>query len=121
MTDCRPLFSILTGTRNRATLLAAAIESVLAQEFTNYEHIIIDAASTDNTAAVLAAHPHLRAVSEPDLGFFDGLNKGLRMVRGEIIGFLDSDDLLPAGLVSSRIVRCSAFRDRSVIRGGADD
>ena len=78
MADRPVLFSLLTGTRNRAALLRAAIESVMAQRFSNCEHLVVDAMSTDETPAVLARYPQLRVIREPEHGFFDGLNKAIR-------------------------------------------
>ena len=111
MNDRVPLFSILTGTRNRAPLLEVAIQSVLAQDWADYEHIVIDAVSTDETPRLLASHPHLRVICEPDRGLFDALHKGLRIARGEIIGFLNSDDVYPTGAFSAV---AAAFEDPAV-------
>ncbi len=85
--------SIVTPTLNRAHFLAQAIESVLAQGDADVEHIIVDGMSTDGTVELLARHPHLRVIREPDGGLYDALNKGLRAATGEWIGWLNSDDL----------------------------
>jgi len=53
----------------------------------------VDGGSTDGTLNVLARYPHLKVVSEPDHNMYDALNKGLKMAQGEIIGFLNTDDL----------------------------
>jgi glycosyltransferase involved in cell wall biosynthesis len=112
-----PLLSIITPTFNRARMLGEAIESVLAQQFEDFEHIVVDAASTDDTPEVLARHPHLRVLSEPDLGLYDAINKGLRMARGEFIGLLNSDDLYASGTFA-RVAGVSGASD--VISGGAE-
>jgi len=96
-----PLISLLTGTRNRAVLVRAAIESARAQDFHRHEHIVVDAMSTDDTPSVLAAYPELQVIREPDAGFFDGLNKAVRIAQGDIIGLLNSDDLLPTGALAA--------------------
>lgn len=101
MSDLPPRFSLLTATRNRASLLGAAIESALAQDFPSFEHVVVDAMSTDETPALLARFPHLRVIREPDHGIYDGLNKAIRQARGEIISLLNSDDLLPAGALQA--------------------
>jgi len=63
------------------------------------EHIVVDAASTDGTLEILAAAPGVSYISEVDRGLSDGLNKGIRMSHGDIIGWLNADDLyLPGAL-----------------------
>jgi glycosyltransferase involved in cell wall biosynthesis len=69
-----------------------AILSVVKQGYPNFEHIIVDACSRDNTLAVLRSYPHLRWVSEPDGGQSDALNKGFRMSTGELVGWLNADE-----------------------------
>jgi glycosyltransferase involved in cell wall biosynthesis len=93
----RPFFSIVTPCLNRAGSIARAIESVLAQNYPAFEHIVIDGGSTDGTPAVLARYPHVRLVVEPDRNLYDAINKGLRLVRGDVVGLLNSDDLYAPG------------------------
>ncbi len=88
-----PLVSIVTPCFNRATMVADAVESVLAQNYPHFEHIITDGGSTDGTLDVLKRYPHLRVYSEPDKNLYDAVNKGIRHARGEVIGFLNTDDL----------------------------
>lgn len=88
-----PLFSIITPCLNRAKFIAQAVESVLAQNEHDFEHIILDGGSTDGTLEVLKQYPHLQVHSAPDRGMYDALNRGLGLARGEILGFLNSDDL----------------------------
>ncbi|MBE3118097.1 MAG: glycosyltransferase [Candidatus Atribacteria bacterium] len=87
------LISIITPSLNRADMIVTAIESVLAQNYPYFEHIIIDGGSTDGTLNVLGKYPHLRLISELDRGMYDAINKGLALASGEIIGFLNTDDL----------------------------
>lgn len=88
-----PLFSIITPCLNRAEFIAEAVESVLAQNSQDFEHIIIDGGSTDGTLEILKRYSHLQVHSEKDKGMYDALNRGLGLARGEIVGFLNSDDL----------------------------
>jgi glycosyltransferase involved in cell wall biosynthesis len=74
-------------------MITGAIESVLAQGFQRFEHIIVDGGSTDGTLEILKQYPHLKVISELDQGMYDALNKGLDASHGEIIGFLNTDDL----------------------------
>jgi glycosyltransferase involved in cell wall biosynthesis len=74
-------------------MITKAIESVLAQDFKNFEHIIVDAGSNDGTLEILKQYSHVKVLSGPDQGMYDALNKGLEIAQGEIIGFLNTDDL----------------------------
>lgn len=92
-----PRISIITPCYNRAGFIRHAIESVIAQDYPNYEHIVVDGASTDGTLEILAEYPHLRVISEPDNGLYDAVNKGLKLAQGDLIGWLNSDDRYVAG------------------------
>ncbi|WP_225318058.1 glycosyltransferase family 2 protein [Flavobacterium luteum] len=85
--------SIVTPSFNQGKFIEDAIESVLIQDYANFEHIIIDGCSTDNTIEVLKKYPHLIWVSEKDEGQSDALNKGFKKATGNIIGWLNSDDM----------------------------
>ena len=86
--------SVITPCLNRVELIGATIESVLAQEYADFEHWILDAGSTDGTLDLLKRYTHLRVVSEPDRGLYDAINKGIRLATGDVIVILNSDDLL---------------------------
>lgn len=92
MDESLPLLSIITPCYNRAGLITSAIESTLDQDYPHVEHIIVDGGSTDGTLDVLRRYPHLRVISESDRGMYDALNKGVRLARGQVIGFLNTDD-----------------------------
>ena len=84
--------SIITPVFNRVGLIETAINSVLNQNYSQVEHIILDGGSTDGTLDVARKYPGLHVVSEPDQGMYDAINKGLRLASGDIIGLLNSDD-----------------------------
>ena len=86
--------SIVTVSFNQGRFIRNNIESVLSQDYSNYEHIIIDGGSTDETVSILKEYPHLNWVSEKDKGQSDGLNKGFRKATGDIIAWINSDDML---------------------------
>ena len=85
-------FSIITPSFNSGDTLERAIQSVLAQDYKNFEHIIVDGCSTDGALEILEKYPHLRWISEFDKGQVDAMNKGFAMAEGEIIGYLNADD-----------------------------
>jgi glycosyltransferase involved in cell wall biosynthesis len=87
-----PKISIVTPSYNQGQFIEEAICSVLAQKYDNFEHIVIDGGSSDNTIEVLKRYPHLIWISETDEGQSDAINKGFRLAQGEIIGWLNSDD-----------------------------
>lgn len=90
----QPLFSIITITYNAAKELPATLRSVDSQRFDDYEHLIIDGASTDGTIALANKPGNLRrhTYSEPDKGLYDAMNKGLRHARGKYLIFLNAGD-----------------------------
>lgn len=114
-----PLISIVTPCLNRAHYLPEAIESVLAQGYASFEHIIVDGMSTDATPEVLARYPHLRVIREPDRGLYDALNKGLRAARGQITGHLNSDDLYAPGTFRA-VAAAFAAPGVEAVYGGAE-
>ncbi len=114
-----PFFSVITPSFNRVEFVRTAIESVLAQHYEPFEHIIMDGGSTDGTLELLASYPHLRVVSEPDQGLYDALNKGISMARGEIIGQLSSDDFYAPGIFSLIAELFSQNPEADAVSGGA--
>lgn len=93
--DKAPLVSVITVCRNAATTLEACLASVAAQSWPRVEHVVIDGASTDGTAAILQRHRARLAVvvSEPDRGLYDAMNKGIGLARGDFVIFLNADDV----------------------------
>ena len=92
-----PFFSVITPSWNQGKFLRGCIESVRAQGDSDFEHLIFDNCSTDDTANVAAEFPHVRFFCEKDRGQSDAVNKGLRAARGEIICWLNSDDEYEVG------------------------
>jgi glycosyltransferase len=106
--------SIITATRNCAGTLPGCLAAVAGQSYAEREHIVIDGTSTDDTLRLLEEHsPRLAVlVSEPDLGIYDALNKGLARASGEVVGFLNADDVYADREVLTRIA--AAFADPAV-------
>lgn len=94
MTEHKPLISIITITYNAAGALTPTMKSVKEQSFTDYEHLIIDGASKDNTLDIARTlgGKNLRILSEPDKGLYDAMNKGLDMAKGKYVLFLNAGD-----------------------------
>ncbi len=88
--------SIITVSFNSARTIGDTLRSVAAQSFNNIEHILVDGGSADETMEIVRREGnHLAAiVSEPDNGIYDAMNKGLGLATGDVVGFLNSDDLL---------------------------
>ena len=94
----RPKISVITTSKNGARFLRETIESILQQSFTDYEHVVADGASTDNTLDILKEYEHIKWKSEPDRNSEEGFFKALAMAQGEYImiccvsdGYLDRD------------------------------
>jgi glycosyltransferase involved in cell wall biosynthesis len=89
--------SIITPSYNQGKYIEEAIKSIVDQGYPNFEHIIIDGGSTDESVEVMKKYPHLNWVSESDEGQSDALNKGFRKATGDIIGWLNADDAYTPG------------------------
>jgi glycosyltransferase involved in cell wall biosynthesis len=92
-----PLISIITPCLNRQDTITDCIESVLRQNFNDYEHIVIDGGSTDKTLEILQQYEHLKITSEPDQNLYDAINKGLQKAQGQFIFLANSDDIVLPG------------------------
>lgn len=88
------MISIVIPTYNRASYLSQAIDSVLAQSCADYEIIVVDDGSTDNTGQILESYrDRIRCIHQANKGVSAARNMGIRSARGEWIAFLDSDDI----------------------------
>jgi len=99
--------TVITVSYNSAATIAATVCSVASQSHYDVEYLVIDGASTDTTLALLDdQREHLVAlVSEPDDGIYDAMNKGIKLAKGDVIGFLNSDDFYASSDVLSRVAR----------------
>jgi glycosyltransferase involved in cell wall biosynthesis len=94
----KPRVSIVTPSLNQGNFIERTITSVLSQGYPNLELLVIDGGSTDQTLSILQKYTkQIFWISEPDKGQTDALNKGLKMVSGEIIAYLNADDVLFPG------------------------
>lgn len=102
-----PKISIITVAFNSESTIKATIESVLAQDYNNIEYIIIDGGSSDGTLDVIKKYEsqiHYFS-SKPDAGIYDGMNKGIRVATGDIVGILNSDDFYPNNFIINNVVK----------------
>jgi len=107
-----PAISIITPSFNQADYIERTIKSVLDQDYPNLEYIVMDGGSTDGTVAILKKYgKRIIWKSEKDRGQSDAINKGLRVCTGEVIGYLNSDDILLKGSLKKV---AKSFTDRDV-------
>jgi glycosyltransferase involved in cell wall biosynthesis len=99
-----PLVSVIIPTYNRGWILKEALDSVLAQDFCDFELIVVDDGSTDDTAEILAGcGPPVRVLTQPNRGVSAARNRGLAAARGQLVAFLDSDDLWLPGKLNEQV------------------
>jgi glycosyltransferase involved in cell wall biosynthesis len=99
----RPVkFTIVTPSFNGAAFIERTIASVAAQRGAfEVEHVIVDGGSSDGTVEILKRHPALRWISEPDRGQSDALNKGFRRATGDVLAWLNADDVYEPGALAA--------------------
>lgn len=95
VSESGPLISIITITYNAAPVIRPTLESLNAQTFRDFEHLVIDGASKDDTVSIVSEMcPDSIIRSEPDRGLYDAMNKGLRAAKGKYLLFLNAGDAL---------------------------
>lgn len=99
--------SIITSCYNREATIRDAIESVLSQDYPDIEYIVVDGASKDNSLSIINEYKDRIAtiIAEPDKGMYEGINKGMRVATGDIIGLMHSDDFFYSKDTISNIVK----------------
>lgn len=99
--------SIITVVYNGVSTIRDCIESILGQTHSDLEYIVVDGKSTDGTVELIQSYGDRisRFVSEPDRGLYDAMNKGIGLATGEVIGFLNADDMYRHKDVVRHIVR----------------
>lgn len=102
--------SIITATWNSGATLRDTMRSVLGQTYQDFEHIIVDGLSKDNTLDIVRElepqyNGRLKYISERDKGLYDAMNKGIAMATGDVIGILNSDDFYTANDILEQVVK----------------
>ena len=115
-----PLVTVLIPAYNAGPYLREALDSVLTQDFRDFELLVIDDGSTDNTGAVLASvsDPRLRVVRQDNTGLVGALNRGLAEARGQFLARMDADDRMGVGRLSAQLAVLTA--DPSIVSCGTD-
>src|SRR5579885_209830 len=96
-----PLISVIVPSYNQGRFIGETLRSILEQDYPNKEVIVVDGGSTDSTLGVLRSFPGIRWISEPDRGQAHAIHKGLLLARGEILAYLNSDDVYRPGALST--------------------
>jgi glycosyltransferase involved in cell wall biosynthesis len=117
-----PLISIVTPSFNQASHLEAALRSVLEQAYPNIEYIVIDGGSTDGSLDILRRYADRLAYwsSEPDSGQTDAVNKGFARAHGEILAWLNSDDVYLPGAIAEAVDYLTTHPEVGMVYGQAD-
>jgi FkbM family methyltransferase len=112
-----PLVSVVTPSLNQGRYLEATIRSVMEQDYPRIEHIVVDGGSTDETLDILRRHEQVRWVSEPDRGQAHALNKGFALARGDVLGWINADDVYLPGAIAAAV---EVLRDSgcALVHGG---
>jgi glycosyltransferase involved in cell wall biosynthesis len=116
-----PLVSIVTPSFNQSRFLESTIHSVLEQEYTNIEYIIVDGGSSDGSLDIIQRHAGRLAwwVSEKDQGQTDAINKGFAHAQGEILAWLNSDDTYEPQAISEAVAYLGSHPEVGMVYGDA--
>jgi glycosyltransferase involved in cell wall biosynthesis len=117
LSSSEPLVSVIVPSFNQGCFLQATLESLIAQDYPNLETLVIDGASTDGSLGIIRRYEARlsRWISEPDEGQGDAINKGLRMVTGDIVAWLNSDDLYLPGAITQAVEALQAHPEAVMV------
>src|SRR2546422_10203685 len=109
-----PLVTVVTPSYNQGRFIRETIESVLSQDYPHIEYMVIDGGSTDETLSILNSYEHrFFWVSEPDRGQAHAINKGWQRAKGDVLAWLNSDDIyLPGAIAKAVEIGRASCRER---------
>ena len=116
----RPYFSIIVAAYNAESTIRMTIDSILRQSFSDYEIVVKDALSTDQTLEHIPESKHIRVISTKDHGIYDGMNEGIREAHGKFLCFLNCGDIFHSSEVLAQVhaaIIQGKFEDDSVVYG----
>jgi len=119
--DVQPPVSVITPSYNQGQFLGAAIDSVLAQDYPRIEYLVVDGGSSDSSLDVLRSYDNrVRWISEPDRGQADAINKGVTLTRGELVAWMNADDVYAPGAIGRAVAVLQAHQQAALVYGQAE-
>ncbi len=114
--------SVITVCYNAVSTIEASILSLLSQDYENLEYLVIDGGSDDGTIEVIKRFlPHIaHFISEPDLGMYDAINKGIALAGGDVIGLLHANDCFASAQIISKIAHTIQATNADAVYGNLD-
>lgn len=114
--------SLITVAFNAESTIDNCIQSVIGQNFSKVEYIVIDGGSTDKTTNIIQRYKHhiSHVVSEPDKGIYDAMNKGIKLATGDVVGMLNADDFFADNTVLSTISDAFTKKNVDIVYGDLD-
>ena len=113
--------SVITISYNANKTIEKTLNSIASQSYSNIEHIIVDGGSKDSTIEICNSFPHVsKIISEPDNGVYDAFNKGLKLATGNVVGFLNADDIFYDYNSVKEIVDAFSKNNTDIVYGNLD-
>jgi len=111
--------SIITTSYNSAKTIKDTLQSIASQStLEQIEHILVDGGSTDNSMEIIKSFPHVaKYISESDKGIYDAMNKGIQLASGDVVGFLNSDDIFASSECVKLIIRAFQTTNKDAMYG----